>query len=116
MLQETTEPDWQHSSRPPPAATPVTKARPAGKVLPPHVSRDAALGLQDCHQLLVREFGDRAPSIRTLHRKAKAGELKAFEKQPASKPPKYVWGKIRGHMMPRAVPPEPLLEAGAGAA
>ncbi|MEJ8837658.1 hypothetical protein [Ramlibacter sp. AN1133] len=90
-----------------------TKPRSASRVLPPHVPRDAALGLQDCHQLLVREFGDKAPSLRTLKRKVKAGELKPYEKQPATKPPKYVWGKIRGHMMPRAVPPEPLAAPGA---
>lgn len=91
-------------------------SRPPGpqprRQLPKQVPRDASFGIADCHRLLMREFGDAAPSIATLHRHAKAGQLKAMETKPSNKPPRYIWSRIRSHYQPRAVAPAALPEPG----
>lgn len=73
------------------------------RALPQHIPREAGFGVADLHRLLVREFGDVAPSLPTLKRHVKLGLLKGMATTPPSKPPKFVWSKVRSHYQPRAV-------------
>lgn len=101
------------------AAAPGRAKTPAPKrPLPTKVPPGASFRLSDCHRLLVREFGDAAPSLITLKRHAAAGDLQDYQvATPPKTHPKYLYADMRrryGLSRRKALGPAPARPLGGG--